>query len=162
MKNLEITKKLSLVSLICVGIALLFRLVVIFFPEPFLWLFARGVEAELPLSVQLILLGQTACILPFGLVSLFGFLKKNSTNNSAMGLLISAPILYLFSNIGSSVIRTVAMKFMAISDGSNGFILFNVIQIVTSFFSVIYIASLVLICCAGSLELYITKQEKNI
>ncbi|MDE5738528.1 MAG: hypothetical protein K2H93_09205, partial [Oscillospiraceae bacterium] len=88
------TKKLSFASLLCFVIYFILQIVIIFFPQLYLWAVDPNLidlTAKLPLSVQLSLVGQALCILPFGAVCCFSYFKKNITKMNSYMIVILAP-----------------------------------------------------------------------
>ncbi len=156
-------KKLSLASVICFVIYFVLQFLIIFFPKLYLWAFAPDLTVELPLSVQLSLVGQALCILPFGAVCCFSYFKENITKMNSYSIVILAPILYLTGIILSNFIymQTVNHSDFISLVGMDGIALLNYIRTATGMISCLEKASLILICCAGAIALYITKYERN-
>lgn len=156
------TKKLSLASLICFGIYFVLQFIIIFFPNLYTGLFAPDLTAELSLYVQLSLVGQALCIFPFGAVCLWSYLKKDITLVNSIVTVILAPLLYIIKTLLSNFIYTTTIMTGVTSlDGADNLALFGIVRMVLSFVSVLQFASLVLICCAGAVELYITNSQKE-
>ena len=154
------TKKLSLASIICFVIYFVLQFLIIFFPKLYLWAFAPDLTVELPLSVQLSLVGQALCILPFGAVCFFSYFKKNITKINSYMMIILAPVLYFMKTILSNFIFMQTVNGDAVSNMTRDVAkAYECIFMATTRVSYLGKASLLLICCAGAL--YITKYKRN-
>lgn len=149
------TKKLSFASLLCFVIYFTLQFVIIFFPQLYLWAVdpnLTDLTAKLPLSVQLSLVGQALCILPFGAVCFFSYFKKNITKMNSYMIVILAPVLYFIKIILSNFIFMQTV-YGDIVIGINASDLCNCIFMATARISCLAKASLILICCAGALSI---------
>ncbi|MDE6004295.1 MAG: hypothetical protein K2G88_02800 [Oscillospiraceae bacterium] len=154
------TKKLSFASLLCFVIYFILQFVIIFFPKLYLWAFAPDLTVELPLSVQLSLVGQALCILPFGAVCFFSYFKKNITKINSYMMIILAPVLYFMKTILSNFIFMQTVNGDAVSNMTRGVAkAYECIFMATTRVSYLGKASLILICCAGVLS--ITKYKTS-
>ncbi|MBD5142070.1 MAG: hypothetical protein HDT22_00410 [Ruminococcus sp.] len=153
-------KKLSLASVICFVIYFVLQFLIIFFPKLYLWAFASNLTVELPLSVQLSLVGQALCILPFGAVCFFSYFKKNITKINSYMMIILAPVLYFMKTILSNFIFMQTVNGDAVSNmGRDVDKAYQCIFMATTRASYLGKASLLLICCAGALS--ITKYKTS-
>ena len=160
MQKPKITKQLAMYSAICSGVAFFVECCIAFFGGDFykMRLFLDSTELTASQMGILCLCAFISCV-PLGMVSLFGWLKKEITENSTMAELTIAPILYFLGIIGANAVRTLMLRIIATTSGAEIAGLFSYTASVQGWFSVLNVVALVLICCSASIERYIIKNQ---
>lgn len=154
MEKPKVTKQLAFIAMLFVGVNFLLNVLAILFPELYFWLFRVNFDPELQVITKAILLVDAACVLPLGALCFWSRQQNGISENTAMGTLILAVICYFVQLIGSALLRVLTMH---MANGASEIAMCSYINNARSYFSFCIIAALVMICCAASIELYITK-----
>ena len=158
MQKPNATKQLALYAMVCCGACILLQSIAAMMPEQFGRLMnARGLELPLPWRILLIV-GTLAGIMPMAGVAVWSFLSRTITHTKALTTVILAPVLYVAGNILQSIVRYIGMR---ISPNTETIGAISITSNAMGFFSALLLAALVLICCAGAIELYITKTPSH-
>ncbi|MBQ8926929.1 MAG: hypothetical protein IJ055_01465 [Oscillospiraceae bacterium] len=145
------TKKLVLYALVITGIGIFLQTLICLVPGLTTAAFG-GMHVKLePISVAF-LLSTPVLRLPFAALAVWSFLQKQMKRSSALFLCIAAPVIStLFS-----LLRLPLGPLMLHVTSNEQYAGISVVSSVQSYLGFTHTAGLVLLCCAGAIELYLT------
>jgi hypothetical protein len=155
MQKPNATKQLSLYSLVCAGVCILLQLMIAVSPAPFIRMYVH-MDADLPWSLRFVTIFLVLVrILPLGILALWSLLQAAITRSKSLMTVILAPVLYVVGMLAGSGLSV--MESMIVSRERTEMVAaFSAVQSTVNWFSLLGTASLVLLCCAGAIDLYLT------
>lgn len=154
MEKPRVTKQLAFIAMLFVCANFLLNVLAILFPETYFWMFGRKIDAELSVGIQMLMLADAACVLPLGCVCFYSQQQRSISENQAMGTLIMAVVCHFARSVGMILLHHLMVRMYS---SASEVAVFSYINNARNIFSFCILAALVLICCAASIELYITK-----
>lgn len=157
-KPADLTHRLSLFGLIGFGSCILLKTVIVLLVENLGFLYARGLP-PLPLKwkITVLALGLPGVILPAG-IAVWSVLSRKLSGGGALAKIILTPVLYYLFNIIFDLISRYIMTRIAAMEGQETLVSFNIANSAASMPILLAYAGVILVCCAGAIELY---QVKN-
>ncbi|MBP0973865.1 MAG: hypothetical protein J5851_08170 [Oscillospiraceae bacterium] len=155
MEKPHATKQLALYALVCAGGCFVIQSCCALLAGQFSGLFG-SVSVDLEPQWKLLLIAISAfSALPMAGVALWSMLSKDITKSKAMTTVILTPILFVAGGLAGSGMRVLTTRAL-VSTGVDSYGAFATAQSSMSLFGLLNTAALVLICCAGAIELYLT------
>ena len=161
MKKPVATKQLALYSVVCAGLCFLLQSTAAMLPGQFINLFERTSTMELAMQWKLLLIGMSAVsVLPMAAIGIWSLLTKEITRSRAMMTVVLTPVLYVAGMIVNSGMRALSLR-MVVGTGSDSVLAFSTAMSSMQLFTLLNTAALVLVCCAGAIELYLTTHSPS-
>ena len=157
MNKPKATKQLALYAVVCAGLCFSLQSLAAMLPGQFVNLLERTQTMTLDLQWKLLLLGMAGLrTVPLAAVGVWSMLTKEITRGKAMTTVVLTPILYVVGGIAVSGIQMLSARLIMTASSMEQYSAFSMAQSSMSLFGVLGTAALVLLCCAGAIELYIT------
>lgn len=157
------TKPLSLYAMVCAGAGVSLKCIAVFLAKLVGMAFngdGMGV-LSLPLKWKLLLIGTILLSdLPLLCAAVWFWRKPEVTRTRAKTKVILSPILYCVPALLGMLGRTLLVRAI-VGDGIAIMETYGTATALVEMFSVLLLAALILICCAGAIELYMTKQTPS-
>ena len=154
------TKQLALYSAVCAGLCILLQIAVVFMPQLLAPLYGNNIT-ELTLKWRFYLIALILIrLLPLGGVALWNYCRDTMTRGKAKMTVILAPVLYvvgMLAGVGSKLLVTLFLSRESVAVVSA----YSAAISSVNMLSLLGTASLILICCAGAIELYITSHTPS-
>lgn len=150
MKQPIVTQRLSLIAAILCGAGMLFQFLT-FFIVP-------AIRHEQASPAVFVLMSVYVCLhVPFLILSFLAWRREQLTRGFSLVTVLGSSGLYLLVGfIAEPLLNTLSFRILASASAVGTFAW---IRTYSSFFSVLYIAALVLLCCAGAIGLYSTSNQ---
>ena len=157
MNKPKVTKQLALYAVVCAGLCFLLQSLAAMLPGQFINLFERTETMTLDLQWKLLLIGMAALpSVPLAAVGVWSMLTTEITRSKAMTTVVLTPILYVVSGIAVFGLRMFGTRMIMSVNSVEQVSAFSIAQSGMALFGVLGTAALVLICCAGAIEVYLT------
>ncbi len=154
------TKQLALYSIVCIGLCILLQSTVVFVPQLAAPLYGK-LTTDLSMKWRFFLIAMILIrLLPLGGAAVWSFVSHTVSQGKALATVILAPVLYVIALLTDR--GAVVLVSLLISRESSAMVAaFSVANGAMNLFSLLGTAALVLLCCAGAIELYITKHTPS-
>lgn len=152
----NMTRRLSLTAAICSGAAMLLQCMTAVFSAPLLRM-TVSYEYVLPAKWMLLLISTVLLYVPFLALAILGANRRELSRTFAWGTAAGGACLYLLGSVGGALMRSACVTLIGQMEGMAELSTASMTASYMGLFSVLYVAAVVALCCAGAVELYITK-----